>query len=51
VKTWVKACFFQTLLVPLRVALSDECKDLIRSIFVIDTSKRATIASIKGHPW
>ena len=36
---------------PSHVELSDECKDLIQRIFVVDTSRRLNIAGIKAHPW
>lgn len=36
---------------PTNIALGDECKDLIRRIFVIDTHQRLNIAGIKQHPW
>tara|TARA_B110000977_G_scaffold4746_1_gene6838 strand:+ start:13644 stop:14078 length:435 start_codon:yes stop_codon:yes gene_type:complete len=36
---------------PANVALSNECTDLIKKIFVVDTAKRYTIANIKSHPW
>ena len=36
---------------PSSVALSEECKDLIRRIFVVDTAKRFAIKDIKAHAW
>ena len=36
---------------PPHVKLSDECKDLISRIFVIDTARRLNIAGIKQHVW
>uniref|UniRef100_A0A7S0SV19 Protein kinase domain-containing protein n=1 Tax=Mantoniella antarctica TaxID=81844 RepID=A0A7S0SV19_9CHLO len=36
---------------PTSTKLSEDCKDLIRRIFVIDTQQRFNIAGIKSHPW
>jgi serine/threonine-protein kinase SRK2 len=36
---------------PAAIPLSNECKDLIARIFVVDTSQRLNIAGIKSHAW
>ena len=36
---------------PSKIPLSEECRDLIRRIFVIDTHARLNVAGIKAHPW
>jgi|TARA_B100001758_G_scaffold238593_1_gene241948 serine/threonine-protein kinase SRK2 len=36
---------------PATIALSEECKDLIKRIFVLDPVHRLNIAGIKQHPW
>jgi serine/threonine-protein kinase SRK2 len=36
---------------PSALALSEECKDLVRRIFVVDTARRFTIKDIKAHAW
>ncbi|KAH7439274.1 hypothetical protein KP509_04G053300 [Ceratopteris richardii] len=36
---------------PDNVHISEECNDLLSSIFVTDPAKRITIAGIKDHPW
>ncbi|KAI5071590.1 hypothetical protein GOP47_0013841 [Adiantum capillus-veneris] len=37
--------------IPDYVHISDECRDLLSSIFVTDSAKRITIAEIKNHLW
>ncbi|XP_042452157.1 serine/threonine-protein kinase SAPK7-like [Zingiber officinale] len=36
---------------PIPKLVTESCKDLLSRIFVVDPSKRITIAEIKKHPW
>ncbi len=36
---------------PHNIYISDECKDLISKILVVDPEKRLTIQQIQQHPW
>lgn len=36
---------------PRNIPISEECKDLLRKILVVDPTKRLSVQQVQQHPW